>query len=137
VGSARAGSGYSALVGNTTTVNASELDDVIVARVGADLSSPSSLLINIEDSRRGRCMRALPRRTTPSPVDPPPPPPPEEVFIDGKSYFSVTSRNSWDCESMLSTYSEFGQQSGDHRQGGGGGGRRERKKKEKGGNGGM
>ena len=72
VGSARAGSGYSALVGNTTTVNASELDDVIVARVGADLSSPTSLLINIEDSRRGRCMRTLPRRTTPSPMDPPP-----------------------------------------------------------------
>ena len=33
--------------------------------------------------------------------------PPEEVFIDGKSYFTETSRSQWDCESILSTYSNL------------------------------
>uniref|UniRef100_A0A7S2R514 Protein LTV1 homolog n=1 Tax=Eucampia antarctica TaxID=49252 RepID=A0A7S2R514_9STRA len=31
--------------------------------------------------------------------------PPEEVFIDGKSYFTQRTVNPWDCESILSTYS--------------------------------
>jgi len=31
--------------------------------------------------------------------------PPEEVFIDGKSYFTMKEQNPWDCESILSTYS--------------------------------
>lgn len=34
-------------------------------------------------------------------------PPPEEVLIDGKSYFSERTRNPWDCESILSTYSNL------------------------------
>jgi len=33
--------------------------------------------------------------------------PPEEVFIDGKSYFTMKERNPWDCESILSTYSNL------------------------------
>lgn len=33
--------------------------------------------------------------------------PPEEILIDGKSYFSQASRNPWDCESVLSTYSNL------------------------------
>mmetsp|Transcript_29546 Transcript_29546/g.44763 ORF Transcript_29546/g.44763 Transcript_29546/m.44763 type:complete len:518 (-) Transcript_29546:60-1613(-) len=33
--------------------------------------------------------------------------PPEEILIDGKSYFSERSRNPWDVESVLSTYSNF------------------------------
>jgi protein LTV1 len=33
--------------------------------------------------------------------------PPEEILIDGQSYFSQTSRNPWDCESVLSTYSNL------------------------------
>lgn len=34
-------------------------------------------------------------------------PPAEEIFIDGKSYFSMKERNPWDCESILSTYSNL------------------------------
>lgn len=34
-------------------------------------------------------------------------PPPEEIFIDGKSYYSAKERNPWDCESILSTYSNL------------------------------
>ena len=34
-------------------------------------------------------------------------PPAEEVLIDGKSYFSERTRNPWDCESILSTYSNL------------------------------
>jgi len=33
--------------------------------------------------------------------------PPEEVLIDGKSYFTMKERNPWDCESILSTYSNL------------------------------
>ena len=33
--------------------------------------------------------------------------PPEEVLIDGKSYFSERERNPWDCESILTTYSNL------------------------------
>lgn len=35
------------------------------------------------------------------------PPPAEEVLIDGVSYFSERKRNPWDCESILSTYSNL------------------------------
>jgi protein LTV1 len=34
-------------------------------------------------------------------------PPAEEILIDGKSYFSERTRNPWDCESILSTYSNL------------------------------
>jgi len=34
-------------------------------------------------------------------------PPTEEIFIDGKSYFSERMKNPWDCESILSTYSNL------------------------------
>lgn len=33
--------------------------------------------------------------------------PPEEILIDGKSYFTMKERNPWDCESILSTYSNL------------------------------
>ena len=38
---------------------------------------------------------------------PPEQPPPEEILIDGKSYFSERERNPYDCESVLSTYSNL------------------------------
>jgi protein LTV1 len=34
-------------------------------------------------------------------------PPAEEVLIDGQSYFSEKMRNPWDCESILTTYSNL------------------------------
>jgi len=33
--------------------------------------------------------------------------PPEEVLIDGKSYFTMKEHNPWDCDSILSTYSNL------------------------------
>lgn len=33
--------------------------------------------------------------------------PTEEILIDGKSYFEMKERNPWDCESILSTYSNL------------------------------
>ncbi|KAL3776158.1 hypothetical protein ACHAW5_005696 [Stephanodiscus triporus] len=93
------GSGYSALVGKTM-VNASELDGTI----GADPSS-SSLLVNVEESKRQMQMDLA--EADAILANPEMDLPPEEVFIDGKSYFSVTSRNPWDCESILSTYSNL------------------------------
>lgn len=90
------GSGYSALV-DKRMVHASELDK------DSDLSK--TLLINIEESKRqmqkdladADAVLANPEMDLP----------PEEILIDGKSYFSQTSRNPWDCESILSTYSNL------------------------------
>ena len=86
------GSGYSALVGKTM-VPASELDE------------SKTLLVNIEESKKqmqkdladADAILANPEMDLP----------PEEILIDGKSYFSVSSRNPWDCESILSTYSNL------------------------------
>lgn len=56
-------------------------------------------------------------------------PPEEDVLIDGQSYYTVRSVNPWDCESVLSTYSNL-----DNRpQTIGAGGRRKKKNKGKGG----
>lgn len=87
------GSGYSALVGKTM-VPASELED-----------QSKALLVNIEESKKqmqqdladADAILANPEMDLP----------PEEILIDGKSYFSVSSRNPWDCESILSTYSNL------------------------------
>ncbi|KAL7526783.1 hypothetical protein ACHAXR_001650, partial [Thalassiosira sp. AJA248-18] len=92
------GSGYSALVG-TTMVNATNLSQADKYTMDA------TLLINMEESKKqmqkdladADAILANPEMDLP----------PEEVFIDGKSYFSVTSRNPWDCESILSTYSNL------------------------------
>ena len=86
------GSGYSALVGKTM-VPASQLDE------------SKTLLINIEESKKqmqkdladADAILANPEMDLP----------PEEILIDGKSYFSISSRNPWDCESILSTYSNL------------------------------
>ncbi|KAL7522314.1 hypothetical protein ACHAWX_007004 [Stephanocyclus meneghinianus] len=90
------GSGYSALVGKTM-VHASQLS-------GNDDPS-KTLLINIEESKKqmqkeladADAILANPEMDLP----------PEEILIDGKSYFSETPRNPWDCESILSTYSNL------------------------------
>jgi protein LTV1 len=96
------GSGYSALVGRTM-VNASELDKIIGD--GVDPISSSSLMVNIEESKRQ--MQSDLAEADAILANPEMDLPPEEIFIDGKSYFSVTSRNPWDCESILSTYSNL------------------------------
>ena len=95
------GSGYSALVGRTM-VHASALTTI------ADdhpLSSSKSLLVNVQESKRQMALDMAEADATLA--NPEMDLPPEEVFIDGKSYFSVTSRNPWDCESILSTYSNL------------------------------
>lgn len=56
-------------------------------------------------------------------------PPAEEIFIDGKSYFSEKMRNPWDCESILSTYSNLDNNPVTI---GAGSGRRRKKKNKKG-----
>ena len=92
------GSGYSALVG-TTMVNATDLEDQDPTR------STKALLRNIEQSKLqmandladADAILANPEMDLP----------PEEILIDGKSYFTETSRSQWDCESILSTYSNL------------------------------
>ena len=90
------GSGFSALV-DKRMVHASELDK--------DVDPSKTLLVNIEESKKqmqedladADAILANPEMDLP----------PEEILIDGKSYFSQTSRNPWDCESILSTYSNL------------------------------
>ena len=85
------GSGYSALVG-TTMINASDLQK-------------STLAVNIAESKK-QMERDLAEADA-TLANPEMDLPPEEVFIDGKSYFSLSSRNPYDCESILSTYSNL------------------------------
>jgi protein LTV1 len=86
------GSGYSALVGKTL-VPASQLDE------------SKTLLINIEESKKQ--MQKDLAEADAILANPEMDLPPEEILIDGKSYFSISSRNPWDCESILSTYSNL------------------------------
>ena len=86
------GSGYSALVG-TRMVNADQLEQ------------GDTLLINIEESKKQ--MQKDLADADAILANPEVDLPPEEVFIDGKSYFTETSRSQWDCESILSTYSNL------------------------------
>mmetsp|Transcript_3850 Transcript_3850/g.8441 ORF Transcript_3850/g.8441 Transcript_3850/m.8441 type:complete len:608 (+) Transcript_3850:93-1916(+) len=91
----KGGSGYSALVGKTM-VHASELDE------NGDMGT---LLVNMEESKMQ--MQKDLAEADATLANPEVDLPPEEVFIDGKSYFSVTQRSQWDCESILSTYSNL------------------------------
>jgi len=92
------GSGYSALVGKTM-VPAEELN------AESNHNNTETLLINMEETKRqleedladADAILANPEMDLP----------PEEILIDGKSYFSETPRNPWDCESILSTYSNL------------------------------
>mmetsp|Transcript_16059 Transcript_16059/g.33527 ORF Transcript_16059/g.33527 Transcript_16059/m.33527 type:complete len:654 (+) Transcript_16059:30-1991(+) len=92
------GSGYSALVGKTM-VPAEELN------AESNHYNTETLLINMEETKRqleedladADAILANPEMDLP----------PEEILIDGKSYFSETPRNPWDCESILSTYSNL------------------------------
>jgi protein LTV1 len=91
------GSGYSALVGKKM-INADDLNKL-------DSTNNDSLLVNIEESKKqmardladADAILANPEMDLP----------PEEILIDGKSYFTATSRSMWDCESILSTYSNL------------------------------
>mmetsp|Transcript_7325 Transcript_7325/g.12402 ORF Transcript_7325/g.12402 Transcript_7325/m.12402 type:complete len:608 (-) Transcript_7325:44-1867(-) len=90
------GSGFSALV-DKRMVHASELDK--------DVDPSKTLLVNIEESKKQ--MQADLADADAILANPEMDLPPEEILIDGKSYFSQTSRNPWDCESILSTYSNL------------------------------
>uniref|UniRef100_A0A7S4HNA3 Protein LTV1 homolog n=1 Tax=Odontella aurita TaxID=265563 RepID=A0A7S4HNA3_9STRA len=85
------GSSYAALVGRTM-VHVSQLGEA--GPVGVADERPQDL----------RDVMAEADATLASPEMEPPA---EEVLIDGKSYFSQASRNPWDCESILSTYSNL------------------------------
>ena len=83
----KGGSGFSALVG-TRMVPAKELDQ----QEYTEQSEPIESTLKSADQILHDPLEA---------------PPAEEIFIDGKSYFSETMRNPWDCESILSTYSNL------------------------------
>jgi protein LTV1 len=107
------GSGFSALVGTKMVPVKDIVEPENPAR--GDIQPISDILGEADDTLRG------PQQA----------PPTEEIFIDGKSYFSEKMRNPWDCESILSTYSNLDNNpttvgNGSHR--------RRRKQKKKGGN---
>ena len=84
------GSGFSALVG-TRMVPIKELDKLDVSEIAKELQPISEVLKEAKKKIQSPELE----------------PPPEEIFIDGKSYYSVKDRNPWDCESILSTYSNL------------------------------
>eukprot|EP00934_Nitzschia_sp_Nitz4_P003918 Nitzschia sp. Nitz4//scaffold3_size479765//417414//422217//NITZ4_000178-RA/size479765-processed-gene-1.550-mRNA-1//-1//CDS//3329550992//3908//frame0 len=106
----RGGSGFSALVG-TRMVPAKEIDEAMMNVQGE--MKPISDVLGEADEILGNGWKA---------------PPAEEVLIDGKSYFSEKMRNPWDCESILSTYSNLDNNPVTI----GAGGRRRKKKNKKG-----
>jgi protein LTV1 len=83
------GSGFSALMGKRM-VHASKLDELNPAE-----EEPPETLDEILSTAKERLLQ------------PPSRPPAEEIFIDGKSYYSERERNPFDCESILSTYSNL------------------------------
>jgi protein LTV1 len=82
------GSGFSALVG-TKMIPAKDIDESSPSNGGI---RPVSDILGEADETLGNPHQA---------------PPAEEIFIDGRSYFSEKVRNPWDCESILSTYSNL------------------------------
>jgi len=83
------GSGFSALVGTKMV----PIKDIVESAISAkgDILPISKILGEADQTLRGTQQA----------------PPTEEIFIDGKSYFSERMRNPWDCESILSTYSNL------------------------------
>lgn len=86
----KGGSGFSILVG-TQMVPAKTLDGA-TDHPEQEVAVPLSELF-----QHAQEILAVPKQK----------PPPEEVFFDGQSYFSERQRNPWDCESILSTYSNL------------------------------
>jgi len=84
------GSGFSALVG-TRMVPVKDIVEASNTEKDDTIRPISELLGEADDTLR----------------NPHESPPTEEIFIDGKSYFSEKIRNPWDCESILSTYSNL------------------------------
>lgn len=87
----KGGSGFSVLVGKQM-VPAKKLDPAIDGEKNPDDNPPVKEIL----------AQAQMRLTEPHVR-----PPEEVVLIDGKSYFSEKIRNPWDCESILSTYSNL------------------------------
>jgi protein LTV1 len=88
-GNNNGGSGFSALVG-TKMVHIKDIVEPATPAKG-DIQPMNEILGQADDTLRG----------------PHEAPPTEEIFIDGKSYFSERMKNPWDCESILSTYSNL------------------------------
>mmetsp|Transcript_104971 Transcript_104971/g.157192 ORF Transcript_104971/g.157192 Transcript_104971/m.157192 type:complete len:544 (-) Transcript_104971:44-1675(-) len=88
-GNQKGGSGFSALVG-TRMVPVKQLDQMEPPRRG-DIQ-PIENILGEADNTLGSPLAA---------------PPAEEIFVDGKSYYSERIRNPWDCESILTTYSNL------------------------------
>lgn len=84
----KGGSGFSALVG-TRMIPVKELDQMEIQ------DDPMRPISEVLQEARKKIQ------------EPDLEPPPEEIFIDGKSYYSAKERNPWDCESILSTYSNL------------------------------
>ena len=87
-GENKGGSGFSALVGKKMV----PIKDIVEKNPSrGDIQAIDDLLASADDTLR----------------DPKHAPPAEEIFIDGKSYYSERMKNPWDCESILSTYSNL------------------------------
>jgi protein LTV1 len=89
------GSGFAVLVG-THMVNAKDLD---ATTSGIQQAYPEQEPIVPLDEYIAEAELTL--------AQPKKKPPAEEIFMDGKSYYTERERNPWDCESILSTYSNL------------------------------
>ena len=104
------GSGFRALV-NGKLVGGSDLDKELQDTDVTKISATEELVTAMETLATGS------RK-----------PPEEDVLIDGQSYYTVREVNPWDCESVLSTYSNLDNRPATIEAGGG---RRKKIKKKK------
>ena len=88
----KGGSGYAVLVGKQM-IPAKDLDPALDGTTDDPVENPPMKEVLAQAQSRL--------------LEPHAKPPPEDVLIDGKSYFSEKVRNPWDCESILSTYSNL------------------------------
>lgn len=92
----KGGSSYSALVGKTMVPVSELYNDEILQQGEDDNQVPPEVAIRQELEEADKIL-----------ANPEMEPPEEDVLIDGKSYFSQSVANPWDCESILSTYSNL------------------------------
>jgi protein LTV1 len=97
------GSGFAVLVGKQM-INPKELESnaLLIHQQNGDV--PAVLYPEQEPAIPIDEYMALAQQTLAQPKEKPPA---EEIFIDGKSYYDERQHNPWDCESILSTYSNL------------------------------
>lgn len=100
------GSGFAVLVG-TRMVPAKDLAAAAEAAANGDATSDPRLSRRYPEQEPAVPLADYMAAADYTLAQPKQQPPPETIFMDGTSYYTDRVRNPWDCESILSTYSNL------------------------------